>query len=187
MREWFIVGSKLLGLYFLYTVVMTTLNSSGVFLSMLTSSNNFFPEEGSKAVLLITVLTIAAEMASALPLLFKAEWIADKLKLPSAQTGSFRSENEILQPGIILIGIYIFAVQIGRLAKVLALSRETVRMASPFAATQPAGLSISRDFIDPGLTIFISLCLIFGAKYITTFLTKKGRLETEQQAPLDRE
>lgn len=179
MRDWFIVGSKLLGLYFLYTVIITTLNSSGVFLSLLTFSDSFLPKEDSKAALLITALTIAAEIASALPLLFKAEWIADKLRLPSAHTASFRSEKEILHPGIILIGIYIFAVQIGRLARVFALSRATLRAASPFAATQPAGLSFSRDFIDPGITIIISLCLIFGAKYITTFLARKERLETE--------
>ncbi len=188
MREWFIVGSKLLGLYFLYKVIMSLLNSTGLFFSFLTSGNNFFPRESETAVILITAFTIAVEIASALPLLFKAEWIADKLKLPGNDNSPATSYGDgKLRSGIILIGIYVFTTNMGGLAKVFALSRITVRMGSPFAATQPAGVSFSRDFIGPGVTIFISLCLIFGAKYITTFLTGKGRLETEQQAPLDRE
>lgn len=83
MREWFIVGSKLLGLYILYSVITSMLSSTGLFLSLLTSSNSFFPKESSIEVLLITAFIIVAEISCAFPLLFKAEWIADKLKLPT--------------------------------------------------------------------------------------------------------
>ena len=157
------------------------LNSTGLFFSLLTSSNSFFPKESSNAVLLITAFTVVAEIGCALPLLFKAEWIADKLKLTTINHSSTAaSGNEKLQPGIILIGIYVFAIKIGGLAKVFALSRRTVRLASPFAATQPEGLSFSRDFIEPGVTILISLCLIFGSKFIAAFLTRNKLTATEQ-------
>ena len=188
MREWFIVGSKLLGLYFLYSVITSLLSSTGLFLSMLTSSNSFFPKENNAEILLITIFTIVAEIGCALPLLFKAEWIADKLKLTTAnESYSAQSSDAKLQPGIILIGIYIFTIRLGGLAKIFALSRRAVKMASPFAATQPEGLSFSRDFVEPGVTILLSLCLIFGSKYIAAFLTKNKLTATEQQAPLDRE
>jgi hypothetical protein len=186
MREWFIVGSKLLGLYFLYTVITSMLNSTGLFFSLLTSSNSFFPKETENAVLLITVFSIVAEIGCALPLLFKAEWIADKLRLPGTASSSALSGTEGLRPGIILIGIYVFTVKIGGLAKVFALSRKTGRMALPFA-TQPEGLSFSRSFIEPGVTILISLCLIFGSKYIAAFLTKNKLTATEQTAQSDGE
>jgi hypothetical protein len=188
VREWFIVGSKLLGLYFLYMVVVSVLSSAGLFFSILTSSTTFFPEESGTALLLSSVFTIVAEIGCALPLLFKAEWIADKLKLPSINVSSgATSLNEKLQPGIILIGIYVFTTKIGGLAKVFVLSRTTARMASPFAATQPEGLSFSRDFIEPSITIALSLSLIFGAKYIAAFLTKTKRTEAEQVARPDGE
>jgi hypothetical protein len=188
MREWFIVGSKLLGLYFLYSVITSMLSSSGLFLFLLMSSNSFFPKESSTEVLLITAFTIVAEIGFAFPLLFKAEWIADKLKLPTANHSySAAFGNEKLQPGIILIGIYIFTINIGGLAKVFALSRKTVRLTSPFGATQPEGLTFSRDFIEPCVTILISLCLIFGSKYIAAFLTRNKSTATEQQNRGDRE
>ena len=183
MREWFIVGSKLLGLYFLYTVITSMLNTTGLFLTLLTSSSSFYPREESNAVLLITVFTIVAEIGCALPLLFKAEWIADKLRLPGSGSSSALSGSKGLRPGIILIGIYVFTIKIGGLAKVFVLSRKTGRMASSFAATQPDGLSFSRDFVEPGVTILLSLCLIFGSKYIAAFLTKDKLTATEQQAP----
>jgi hypothetical protein len=187
MREWFIVGSKLLGLYFLYTVITTALNSTGIIYSLLMSSNDFFPQESGTAVLLIAAFTIVAEIGCAIPLLFKAEWIADKLRLPVLASSSSSSGNGKLQPGIILIGIYVFTIKIGGLVKAFALSRKTVHMDSPFAATQPAGLSFSRDFIKPSVTILISLFLIFGSKYIADFLIKRGGTGTEQAALLDRE
>ena len=185
MREWFIVGSKLLGLYFLYTIITSMLNSTGLFFSLLTSSNNFFPKESENTVLLMTVFIIVAEIGCTFPLLFKAEWIADKLRLPGTASSSALSGTEGLRPGIILIGIYVFTINIGGLAKVFALSRKTGRIASPFAATQPEGLSFSRDFIEPSVTIFISLCLIFGSKYIVAFLTKNKLSATEQTARPD--
>ena len=188
MREWFIVGSKLLGIYFLYQAIISILNSTGLFFSLMMSSNSFFPKESSTEVLLITAFTIVVAIGCALPLLFKAEWIADKLKLPTINHSPRPAfTNEKLQPGIILIGIYIFTIKLGGLAKVFALSRRAGRMASPFAATQPEGLSFSRDFVEPGVTILLSLCLIFGSKYIAAFLTKDKLTATEQQAPLDRE
>ena len=187
MREWFIVGSKLLGLYFLYTVITLMLNSTGLFFSLLTSSNNFYPKEYENVVLLITAFTIVAEIGCTLPLLFKAEWIADKLRLPGTASSSALSGTEWLRPGIILIGIYVFTIKIGGLAKVLALGHKTGRMALPFAATQPEGLSFSRDFIEPSVTILISLCLIFGSKYIVAFLAKNRLSATEYTARPDGE
>ena len=187
MREWFIVGSKLLGLYFLYSVITSMLNSTGLFFSLLTSSNNFFPKEYENAVLFITVFTILAEIGCTFPLLFKADWIADKLRLPETASFSALSGTESLRPGIILIGIYVFTINIGGLAKVFALSRKTGMMASTFAARQPDGLSFSRDFIQPGVTILISLCLIFGSNFIVAFLKKNKLSATEQSARPDGE
>jgi hypothetical protein len=128
-----------------------------------------------------------AKIGCTLPLLFKAEWIADKLRLPETTSSSGLSGTEWLRPGIILIGIYVFTIKIGGIAKVFALSSKIGRMASPFTATQPEGLSFSRNLIEPGVTILISLCLIFGSKYIAAFLAKNKFSVTEQIARPDGE
>jgi hypothetical protein len=181
MREWFIVGLKLLGILFLYSAITSVLSSIGLFLSLLASGNSFLAEESSIGILLASAFAVVAEIGCAFLLLFKAEWIAGKVNvLTGKDFYSFANGNEILQTGIILIGIYIFTIKIGWLVKAFALRRQTLKIASPFAATQPAGLTFSHDFIEPCTTIIISLCLIFSSKNITAFLTRNSLNATKQ-------
>jgi hypothetical protein len=45
-------------------------------------------------------------------------------------------------------------------------------MRESFAATQPRGLSFSRDVIAPGVTIIFALFLVFGSKRIAKLIRK---------------
>ncbi len=185
MRDWFIVGCKLLGVYFLYLALASALSSIGFLVS---ASQGTFVGTSKKEIMVTSAIGIISEIACAIPLLFKTEWIADSLKLSGRlHTAPNHHGADTLQSGITLLGIYVFCTKLGGLVKVFALSRETVDMGTPFAATQPASLRFSADFIEPGITILISLCLIFGSKYITAFLTRREQSETEQAAPLDGE
>jgi hypothetical protein len=79
MRECFVVGSKLLGLYLLYSILKTLLDSKGPCVFFLrTSSNEFFPRESAVEVLLGSFFVVLLKIAGTFPFLFKAEWIANK-------------------------------------------------------------------------------------------------------------
>jgi hypothetical protein len=185
MRDTFIAGSKLLGIYFLYHALTTLPPTIGMVLATLSA--------GSSSYQVLPILSLLAGIFSGLvmiafafALLFKTELIASKLNIsgvcqPSAQKG------DKLEPGIILIGIYIFCTKVGWLAEVFAKNQWANKIRNPFAATQPQGLSFSSDYIAPCVTLIAALLLIFGAKHITAFLTKEKHTETEQANQPDAE
>lgn len=173
MREWFIVGSKLLGVYFLYWALISLLGEIGLALSILSSNDSPFPGLSSTVILLTSAFSSIVMIAFAFALLFKTELIADKLKL----TGFLKEfqgirHSDSLHSGITLIGIYIFCTKIGSLAKVILASLKANSGINPFAATQPKGLTFSLDFAEPGFTLLFSLLLIIGSKRIAEFLEK---------------
>lgn len=179
MRNWFIVGSKLLGIYFLYWA-LTSLPGS-IMLSMSLFSKSVILNEGPSnlAIFLASISSSLVMIAFAYALLFKSELIADKLNIAD----SFEPDTQHggnLQSGIILIGIYIFTTEVGRLANIFATAQRANRITDPFAASQPQGLTFSSKLVEPGVTIIVSLCLIFGAQYIAAFLTKNKSKATEQ-------
>lgn len=182
MREWFIVGCKLLGVYFVYLAITSTLGSIGFLLTALTAaSEGTFPGISRTGMILTAAFAIVSEIGVAFPLLFKTEWMADTLKLTGRIQDVPRGyRGSQLQPGITLLGIYVFCTKIGSLASVYVASQRANKITDPFAATQPKLFTFSLDFIAPLVTLAVSLALIFGAKYIATFLERDKGTETEQ-------
>jgi hypothetical protein len=90
MRNWFIVGSKLLGIYFLYWA-LTSLPGS-IMLSMSLFSKSVILNEGPSnlAIFLASISSSLVMIAFAYALLFKSELIADKLKIAD----SFKSDSQ---------------------------------------------------------------------------------------------
>jgi uncharacterized membrane protein (DUF485 family) len=188
MREWFIVGSKLLGIYFLYWAF--TILPESIALSMSSFSKSVILNEGPSnlAIFLSSISATVVMIVFSFVLLFKTNWLADTLKV-TGQSHKTEIQYDIgmLQTGISLIGIYIFCTKIGGLIQAYVESRAVSRMFSSYIATQPEGLSWSQKFAGPMATLAISLFLIFGSRYIASFLTKPKRTATEQEAPLDGE
>ena len=120
MREWFITGSKLLGIYFLYSALNTLPYSIGVVLSILSNRSIFqgFPIFD----LFASVLSGLVMLAFAFALLIKTESIAAKLNISGSRQASNQQDDK-LESGIILIGIYIFCTRLGGLAEVFALNQ----------------------------------------------------------------
>jgi hypothetical protein len=155
---------------------------------LVSSGDGTFSGPPRTQIILTSAFSIVSQIGFAFPLLFKTEWIADSLKLKGSLQDSPSSLGESrLQPGITLLGIYIFCTKIGSLPQVYAASRRATQMTNPFAATQPKGLTFSPEYIEPVITLVVSLLLIFGSKYIAAFLEKRKINETEQEASLDRE
>jgi hypothetical protein len=173
MREWFIVGSKLLGIYFLYLALSTL--PPYIVMAMSSFSSSIILNEGPSnlKILLASISSGFVMIAFAIVLLFKNDWIADILKITAQM---HESKNQLkasnLHTGITLIGIYIFCTRSGALFRAYAESRRVDRMFSPFLATQPEGLPFSPSFVEPVATLLISLLLIFGSRHIAAFLTK---------------
>lgn len=184
MREWFIVGSKLLGIYFLYHALTTLPPSIGFALSILSKSVIIDQGPSNISLFLASTLSGLIMIAFAVALLFKTELIADKLNILERQQPNSEKENK-LESGIMLIGIYIFCTKIGGLFQIFADSQRSNKIRDPFAATQPQGLTFSSNYIAPLVTLAASLLLIFGAKHITAFLTKEKQTETEQKVRAD--
>ena len=177
MRDWFNIGCKLLGMYYIYLALTSALGSLSFFVNI---GDTALSETDRNEMLLIYAFAIVAEVGFAFPLLFKTEWLADTLKVREGHYSTWQDHgSRQLQLGITLIGIYSFCANVGRLAGVYAKSRQTNYLSEPFVATQPKGLSFSIDFVDPVVTIVISMLLIFGAKYIAPFLTKEKQPKAE--------
>ena len=188
MREWFIVGSKLLGIYFLYWALTTLPQSIAIGMSSFSESVILDKWPSNLAIFLSSISATIVMIIFAFVLLFKTNWLADTLKVTRQ---SHNSETQysagMLQTGISLIGIYIFCTKIGSLIQAYMENRAVSRMLSPFIATQPEGLSWSQKYSGPIATLAISLFLIFGSKYIADFLTKIKQTATEQLNRGDRE
>lgn len=170
MRGWFTVGAKLLGIYFLYWA----LTAISYLLPLLSAGSWTSTEPLRRSAALDSVLTPCVRIAFALLLLLKTDWVADRVGLEedvSRTTGS--SPRYSLQTGLVLVGTYIFVSHIGQLIKVLLLLRRENAVYGPIAASQPQGLSWSKDMIVPCITIVLSLFLIFGAKQLAKWLDKR--------------
>jgi hypothetical protein len=188
MREWFIAGAKLLGIYFLYWAFTTLPQSIAIGMSSFSESVILNEGPSNLAIFLSSISATAVMIVFAFILLFKTNWLADTLKVTGQSHNSERQyDTGMLQTGISLIGIYIFCTKIGSLIQAYVENRAVNRMFSPFIATQPEGLSWSQKFAGPIATLAISLFLIFGSKYIANFLTRSKQIATEHRAPLDRE
>jgi hypothetical protein len=175
MRDWFVVGCKLLGLFFLYYAFASILGSIGLIVSIVANGSNSLGSS-TPDMFLITTFSIIANIIFALSLIYKTEWLADKFRLSGRlQDLSISPGSYILQPGIILIGIYIFCTYFGRLVHAIVSNLCESNMASVFAASQPKGLTFSLDFIAPVVTLVFSLLLIFYSKSIAEFLEKRIR------------
>jgi hypothetical protein len=133
----FVVGSKLLGIYFLYGALTTLPPSIVMAMSTISASGRYYQGLSSIVILIASAFSGLVMIAFAYALLFKTELIADKLNVSGVPQPSARCED-YLQHGITLIGIYIFATKIGGLAKVFLAGQRVSRVGDPFAAA-PAG------------------------------------------------
>jgi hypothetical protein len=182
MREWFIVGAKLMGVYFLYSVLSLIVGSTGLIASIAHSRESIMGSTTAD-IFLTTCFTFIASLGFAYMLLFQTEWLTDRFKLvdrPQAQATPSSPVSGKLQMGIILIGIYIFCTHIGSLAHAVLTNLAENNMYTAFAATQPKGITFSLIFISPVLTLLFSLFLIFGSGKIAAFLEKRTMTEAAQ-------
>ena len=166
MRSLFFVGSKLLGIYFFYW----GLSSLPGMLAYIGSSS---PEPVDKLTLIYSAVSILILFVFSFFLIFRASWLADVVKLTPEPSDAIRlSANAALRVGIVLIGVYVFATDIGPLIRAFYAQAMLNRMRESFAATHPRGLIFSRELVAPGVTLIFALFLVFGSKRIAKLISK---------------
>ncbi len=180
MRGWFIVGSKLLGVYYLFSALTFIVSSTGLITSI-TRSRESIMGSSSVDIFLVSCFGIIATLGFAYILIFQTDWLADRLKLADlSQPTPGGPAGSRLQTGIILIGIYVFCTHIGSLVHAILTNLAENNMRAAFAATQPNGLTFSLNFIAPITILLFSLFLIFGSRNIAAFLERKTMTEAGQ-------
>ncbi len=172
MREWFIVGAKLLGVYFLFNALTLIVGSTGLVASVARSSESVMGPS-SADIFLVSCFTVVAGLGFAYILIFQTDWLADRLKFAEPSQPMPVGTAGGLQTGIILIGIYVFCTRIGSLAHAVMTNLAENNMRASFAASQPNGLTFSMNFIPPIVTLLFSLFLMFGSGKIAAFLGKR--------------
>ncbi|MEJ2183661.1 MAG: hypothetical protein P8Y66_09065 [Nitrospirota bacterium] len=170
MRDTFIVGAKLLGVYLVYWLLFNLLSLLAVVVMAIWESR----------LAVLTIFSILAYLFSiavliifSYILLFKTEWLSNIVGLRDDRSHALEfSMDAVLRAGIILIGVYIFSTRIGGLVKVLYNLLAVENVGGDIAASQPAGLRFSRDLITPGVTVAFSLLLMFGSKYLVKMIDR---------------
>jgi hypothetical protein len=170
MRDTFIVGAKLLGVYLVYWLLFNLLSLLAVVVMAIWESR----------LAVLTIFSILAYLFSiavliifSYILLFKTEWLSNIVGLRDDRSHALEfSMDAVLRAGIILIGVYIFSTRIGGLVKEIYNLLAVENVGGDIAASQPAGLRFSRDLITPGVTVAFSLLLIFGSKYLVKMIDR---------------
>jgi hypothetical protein len=170
MRDTFIVGAKLLGVYLVYWLLFNLLSLLAVVVMAIWESR----------LAVLTIFSILAYLFSiavliifSYILLFKTEWLSNIVGLRDDRSHALEfSMDAVLRAGIILIGVYIFSTRIGGLVKEIYNLLAVENVGGDIAASQPAGLRFSRDLITPGVTVAFSLLLVFGSKYLVKMIDR---------------
>ncbi|MEJ2193175.1 MAG: hypothetical protein P8Y39_12700, partial [Nitrospirota bacterium] len=170
MRDTFIVGAKLLGVYLVYWLLFNVL---GLVAVVVTASGKAELSGLTIPWMLAYLSSIIVLIAFSSILLFKTEWLSNIVGLGHDGSDALEiSMDAVLRAGIILIGVYIFSTRIGGLVKVLYNLLAVENVGGDIAASQPAGLRFSRDLITPGVTVAFSLLLMFGSKYLVKMIDR---------------
>ena len=165
MRNLFLSGTKIFGLFTLYKAILI-IPSIASYLGMIrghSTADNSLP---IRAVILMSLYCLIS-ISFALILLFKTEMLANVLKIKDNEEKRIvLSENVFFKIGIILVGIFILAEAVPKLAS-------TVYQWDRLMYGQRQGIMNIANLITYVLQIILALVLIIGAQHIVRFITKK--------------
>ena len=174
MRSYFVIGAKLLGIYILYLSSLTIFSTIGALIVFLSSSSEPF----SKILMVSSLGSLLILLITSLLLLFKTEEIATFLKLNEYEDERLVPNPKLsIQGGVILIGVYIFSTNIGKFLSTVFFLLKEANLGREAAGTFPHGLTFSKDLLTIGITIVLSIILIFGSNKIDTLISKKKKVK----------
>ena len=171
MRKYFVIGGKLLGVYLLYSSLTMLFGT----ISYIVISFNSQSDPFGKIAMISSVVSLIILLIFSFVLLFRTDWLADLVKLDEESEDFLKIKSEfILRGGIVLIGLYIFATNIGRFISTIYFQFAEANMGIDPVGTVPRGITSSKDLITFGITIAFSLFLIFGSGIIEKIVQRKN-------------
>lgn len=168
MRSLFNVGAKLLGLYYAFQGLLSLLS----LITFLISPSPDFPPFG-RPMVVVTLIPFVILLGIAYFLIFSTDFLADIVRLEkdesNQQSVSFQNS---LRTGIVLIGFYVLATNIGSLISAIYRQLSLRNIGQDIAGTLPQHLNFTKDILDPAITIAIALFMIFGSELLSKLVTK---------------
>ena len=142
MTRLFTVGAKLLGVYFVYHALIYLINAV-VF------------TDGLGEALLVQLLLAVVTGVIAILLMFRTESVGRVLDVGAAHDspGRFESPAEVMQVGVVLIGIFVFLTRLASLLQMISARVAGVR----FDGLGGAGLRIAIESVPILLSVYAIL------------------------------
>ncbi len=166
MKSYFLIGAKILGIYLFYLSLLTLFQCIAALIVFSSSSSEPFSiltlVSSTGALIILLILSIL--------LLFKTERVASILNVEEDQSAT--KQKVSIQAGIIFIGIYIFATNIGRFLAAFYFQLQEANAGRDPMGTFPKELTFSKDLMTVSITIVFSIFLIFGSKMIENFVIR---------------
>lgn len=173
MRFFFIVWGKLLGVYLLYLSLGMAFST----LPYVAASFNSQTDPYGKMALISSAGSLIVLLMFSLVLLFKTDWLAGFVGLDADSEYVSKANTENLpKNGIVLIGLYVFAINIGKFIAIIYLQLAEANMGLDPMGTNPSGIGVSKDLITLAITMAFSVFLIFGSGAIVRLVHRDNGL-----------
>ena len=175
MRSIFIAVSKVFGLIQVYEALLLTVGMVSIIHGLFYASFSGVADFGVTWLLGIgsVVLSFLIYLALAWLLIFKTEWLADKLGIPEQIGIDIPPRDQLLFIGIVLVGLYISVIGLAELGSmllnVIVNSSETFSL---HVTTPPRGLlswffgTFLMALLEPGLKLALGLLLVFNCTFL---------------------
>lgn len=164
MRNLFIVGAKLLGIYWFIMASLSLISTIG------------FIQHSLWPIIITFILSAIIQFIFSYFLLFKTHNIACLLKLEEKEIPLKNlSSNSFLQIGIILIGLYIFTTNISNFLKSFFFYTQPDYLTKTFNINIPEAMNQYTRLLSLIITfvpIVISLILIFKSQTIVKLISR---------------
>jgi hypothetical protein len=174
MRNLFIVGAKLMGLYFLLTDLIALMHYS-ISALILSMNGNLSQLEAINQISIYIYMFAAPfvlHVAAGLLLLFRTNWLAKVLLIPDVPQPHVDARN-VLQVGIILLGFYMMIVGI---PGVLSYLMQLIQMNA-----QGGFSSIVRfdwnAILPNAVRIVMGTCLILTSQKLSTLIMRNTTIQ----------
>ena len=168
MKNLFIVGSKLLGILFVYWALII-IPQIGFVTTVLSEQPSGSPGSVPPEVMLLTVfMAFITSILLAALLLFKTERLSQFLKVPSDETSILKlSFESIIRLGLVLIGVYIL---IDAMPEITRLIIESFKYSNLLDSFHGVGRLVSLV-----LRLIMALYIVFYSKHATQIILKYQR------------
>ena len=194
MRSIFIAVSKVFGLIQVYEALLLIVGMVSIIHGLFYASFSGVADFGMTWLFGIgsVVLSFLIYLGLAWLLIFKTEWLADKLRIPEQIGIDVPPRDQLLFIGIVLVGLYISVIGLAEFGStflsVILKSSETFGFQ---VTTPPRGLlswffySFLLTLLGPGLKLTLGLLFVFKVHRVISWITRNEPVSELPQAETD--